>query len=354
MVRQNRHSKSNTTSPPIKTAHQVEYRIINTEDLPNEVTQNSVQAHQLGIIKSDNGKYVIKNLISTDLPGRYPITSARGHKYIFLLYDHDTNYIHACPIKSRKAEDLIIGFSTCYTELKQNGFTATNLKIDNEISKLFVTYIDEVEQITYQQVSAGNHRTLMAEQAIKEFKNHFISILSGTDPDYPTNCWDLLMPQTVITLNLLRDSKIQPALSAYAQVHGPFNFRATPLAPAGCKAIIHERSAERPSWGDHGTDGFYVGPALKHYRNYTMYIPTTKSTRTTDTIQFFPHNCTIPQINANDRFVLAVQDLTSILSEKSPFPFLDSQSSKVTLRALHEALGQTVAVARVKTGKKKA
>ena len=134
----------------------------------------------------------------------------------------------------------------------------------------------------------------MAEHAIKEFKNHFISILSGADPDFPTNCWDLLMPQTIITLNLLRDSKIQPGLSAYAQVHGPFNFRATPLAPAGCKAIIHERAAERPSWGDHATDGFYIGPALKHYRNYTMYMPTTKSTRTTDTIQFFPNNCTIP------------------------------------------------------------
>ena len=118
MVRQNRHAKTKTPNPPIKTAHKVEYRIINTEDLPNEVTKNSIQAHQLAIVKSDDGKYMIKNLISTDLPGRYPITSACGHKYIFLLYDHDTNYIHACPIKSRKAEDLIIGFSTCYAELK--------------------------------------------------------------------------------------------------------------------------------------------------------------------------------------------------------------------------------------------
>jgi len=84
-----------------------------------------------------------------------------------------------------------------------------------------------------------------------------------------------------------------------------------------------------------------------------MYMPATKSTRTTDTIQFFPHNCTIPQINANDRFVLAVQDLTNILSEKSPFPFLESQSSKVTLKALHHALGQTVAVARVNPDKNK-
>lgn len=346
-VRQNRHPKNVQGNPtPLQTAHNVDISIVDTSKLPEEINKTNVLEHQLGIVKSE-GKYKIQNLLSTDLPGRYPITSARGHKYIFLLYDHDTNYIHATPIPSRKAEDLIDGFNTCYTELKQNGFTATNLKLDNEISNSFINHIENNEHLTYQLVSAGNHRTLMAERAIQDFKNHFISILSGTDPDFPTNCWDLLIPQTLITLNLLRDSKIQPNLSAYAQVHGPFNYKATPLAPAGCKAIIHERPGEQPSWGNHATDGFYIGPALKHYGNYTVYMPQTKSTCTTDTIQFFPHHCTLPQINANDRFVLAVQDLTAVLGEKSPFPFLHTQSSKLSLKTLQEALLQAVRVARV-------
>ena len=64
---------------------------------------------------------------------------------------------------------------------------------------------------------------------IQDFKTHFISILSGMDPGFPTYCWDLLMPQTIITLNLLRDS--------YAQVHGPFNFTATPMGPG--LSLIH-------------------------------------------------------------------------------------------------------------------
>ena len=132
----------------------------------------------MGITKTDHGKYVIKNLISTDLPGKYPIASAQGHKYIFLLYNHGTNYKHTCPIKSRKAEDLIIGFSTYYAELKVNGFTATNLKLDNEISKLFVTYIDEAEKIDYQQVPVGNCRTLMAEHAIKKKSKTTSSVYS--------------------------------------------------------------------------------------------------------------------------------------------------------------------------------
>ena len=48
--------------------------------------------------------------MASDLPGRYPVTSARGHKYIFLMVDYDSNYIHAVPIKSHKAEDLVAGF----------------------------------------------------------------------------------------------------------------------------------------------------------------------------------------------------------------------------------------------------
>ena len=31
----------------------------------------------------------LQNLIATDLPGRYPITSGRGHKYLFLMYGTD-------------------------------------------------------------------------------------------------------------------------------------------------------------------------------------------------------------------------------------------------------------------------
>jgi hypothetical protein len=53
------------------------------------------------IIKAAN----LRNLIATGLPGRYPITSARGHKYLFLMYDHDSNFINAIPIHSRKTPE---------------------------------------------------------------------------------------------------------------------------------------------------------------------------------------------------------------------------------------------------------
>ena len=64
----------------------------------------------------------LKELLATDLPGRYPTTSARGHKYLFVMYDYDANYIHATPIKSRKSEEFIRGFSESYKTLTKHGF----------------------------------------------------------------------------------------------------------------------------------------------------------------------------------------------------------------------------------------
>merc|ERR1711966_175860 len=60
------------------------------------------------------------------------------------------------------------------------------------------------------------HRRNIAETAIKNFKNHFISILAGTDPNFPLKLWDTLLPQTELTLNLLRQSNAAPTISAQA------------------------------------------------------------------------------------------------------------------------------------------
>jgi hypothetical protein len=53
------------------------------------------------------------------------------------------------------------------------------------------------------------------------------------DPTFPLKLWDKLLPQATITLNLLRKSRINPRMSAYAQLNGHFDFNRTPLAPPG-------------------------------------------------------------------------------------------------------------------------
>ena len=65
----------------------------------------------------------------------------------------------------------------------------------------------EKENITYQLVPPHNHRANAAERAIQTFTSHFKSILATADPDFPLAQWDLLLPQTNLTLNLLCASR---------------------------------------------------------------------------------------------------------------------------------------------------
>ena len=84
------------------------------------------------------------------------------------------------------------------------------------------------------------HRCNSAEHVIQTFKNHFIAGLSSTDPNFPLSNWCRLLPQAELTLNLLRPSRLNLKLSAYAQLKGAFDFIRTPLAPPGTHVIIQE------------------------------------------------------------------------------------------------------------------
>jgi hypothetical protein len=317
---------NSTTRPPRKRNtprtrhHALTITVIPTEDVTTDVD--------------------LSGLIGTDLPGRYPITSARGHKYIFVLYDADANYIHAEPIKSRSADDLVNGFTQCYQALTKNNFKARVIRLDNETSAQFKDHIENTENLIYQLVPPRDHRTNPCERAIQTFKNHFIAMLSGADPNFPTNCWDLLLPQANITLNLLRQSAMQPKLSAYAQIHGQFDFNRTPLAPAGCLVKVYENTDTRRSWAYHAKDAYYTRPAMNHYRCYTCYDTVTKHEAVSNTVQFFPKQCPMPATTSTDRLHMILQDLTDTLQQPHPAtPFLQQgTATNAGVRKLLEIL----------------
>jgi hypothetical protein len=157
-----------------------------------------------------------------------------------------------------------------------------------------------------------------AEKAIQTFKNHFIAVLYGADSSFPAKQWDRRIKQAVMTLNMCRPSRINPKLSAYQQVWGNFGFNKTPRAPPGCKVVVHERAMERGAWACHGIVGYYIGPAMKHYRNYNSYIPETRGIRTTNTIEFFPEKVDMPTTSTTDRLARATEDLVAILQQPHP------------------------------------
>lgn len=106
--------------------------------------------------------------------------------------------------------------------------------------------------IDYQFAPAGTHQRNRAERAIQTFKKHFIAALLVVDTNFPMHLWDLLMPQCDMTLNMLRASRVYPKLSANDAVNGTFNFNATPLAPVGCKVVVHEKPDKRKTWDPAG------------------------------------------------------------------------------------------------------
>lgn len=226
--------------------------------------------------------------IYTDQTGQFPVESKSGNKYLFVLYDYDSNYVAAQPIPSRTALQLKNAYQTIIRKLKLCGLTPKLQKLDNEASKLLQDYMEE-EGIDFQLTPAGSHRRNAAEKAIQVFKNHFISGLSTTDPNFPLNLWDKLVPQAEITLNLLRPSRVNQNLSAYAQIHGQFNYSATPLAPPGIKVLTHILPSERKTWEPHTEPGFYIGPAMKHYRCHKVYITRTAAERIAQTVKWLPH-----------------------------------------------------------------
>ena len=135
---------------------------------------------------------------------------------------------------------------------------------------------------------ADQHRRNAAERAIQTFKGHFISVLAGVANDFPIHQWDELLPQTILTLNLLRQSNVAPNISAYAYHHGSFDYNRMPIAPMGCNVQFHIKPSRRKTFGEHSGDGFYLQTSPEHYRTHIIFVKKTRAKRLADTV-FFKH-----------------------------------------------------------------
>jgi hypothetical protein len=191
------------------------------------------------------------------------------------------------------------------------------MKLDNEASKLLKTYLHQ-QDIIFQLVPPYSHRRNSAERAIRSFKDQLIAGLCSTDKYFPMHLWDISLPQAVITLNMLRTSRINPKLSVATHIYGQYDFNRAPMAPPGTIIIAHETPSRRRTWAPNGQDGWYIGPALEHYRCYTMYITKTRGDRIVETVEFFPEKFTLPFPSTQDLAIQAAEDLTRALLHPQP------------------------------------
>jgi hypothetical protein len=184
------------------------------------------------------------------------------------------------------------------------------------------------------------HRRNAAERAIRTFKNHFIAGLCSLDKDFPLHLWDRLLLQALLSLNLLCGSRINPKLSAWAQLFGNFDFNRIPIAPPGIRVIVHAKPGSRESWSPHGLDGWYVGPALDSYRCYDVWVADTRTTRLCDTLAWFPSKVTMPIASSNDLNLAGIRDILEALRNPSMGSPIDplTDSHVTTLQVLSELI----------------
>jgi hypothetical protein len=141
------------------------------------------------------------------------------------------------------------------------------------------------KNISFQLILPYCHHCNAADRAIRSFKDHLIADLCSRDKTFPMHLWDRVLSQAVITLNMLRTSRINPKLSAETYFDGQNDYNRAPLAPPITISISHDTTHRRRTWAPHGQDGWYIGPALEHYRCYALYINNTHSERIIETVE---------------------------------------------------------------------
>ena len=156
-----------------------------------------------------------------DLTGRFVAQSISDKKYILVVYNYDANTIHVDAFQSRQTLHIIDACKKILGDLSAHGISPTLLTIDNEIPTALVDFIItpslDTTSLDIQLLPLYLRRRNPAERAIQLFKSHFTSILCGTYPAFPINLWNKILPQAMMTLNLLRTSRLNPKLSAYSQ-----------------------------------------------------------------------------------------------------------------------------------------
>jgi hypothetical protein len=224
------------------------------------------------------GVFADKNssIIYHDLTGSFPFMSLDGSVCFFVLYHYKSNCILGTPIAGLDDKSIFEAYKTRFKELKLKGFKPKLNAMDNQATKYIKKFLTKNE-CKLQLVEPRNHQVNAAERAIQTFKDTFIAALAMTDSNFPLQLWDKITPQVQDMLNMMHASGVDPTISAYKALNGPYNWNRYPLAPLGCKAVVYEDGDSCRSWVSRGVDGWYLGPSKDHYRCNYYFIPETRA-----------------------------------------------------------------------------
>jgi hypothetical protein len=264
-----------------------------------------------------------------DATGRYPEPSVDGFEYLLVFVYK--NYIHVELLPDRSAQSYVKAYTDAilfFTKLKHK---IRNIVLDNETSAALETFLTKSE-VKFQKVSPNNKRANRAERAIQTWRNHMIATLGTVNIKCPSNIWSKFILQMEICLAQLRPFQDNKKISTYEGIfRKKYDFAAHPMSICGCPVLVFEPSNIRPTWSTHGVNGFYVGPDTTSYRSYKCWIDTTKSMRSSDTVQFFPAPFLLPGASNEEQMIGAIEKLISISDSRNKVLIKDAVTAVTEL-----------------------
>jgi hypothetical protein len=220
-------------------------------------------------------------------------------------------------MRSRSKEEMIRAYKKIIKRMRLAGLKIKKHTLDNEASDKFRQYIRQ-QQIQFKLVPPGNHRRNQAERAIETFKAHFIAILAGVDDKFPLSLWCHLLKPTELTLNLLRQSKVPPKISAFAHVHGPHDYMKKPFAPLGCAIQAYIKPEDRRTWDTRLDAGYSLGTSMQHHQCFRVYITKMRAMQISNMVFFKHQYITNQTVSPEPHIIAAAQQLATALTGNIP------------------------------------
>jgi hypothetical protein len=201
-------------------------RPLHTTNLPNLIGDNDDESIAnvfcFGAFANKNSGIVYHNLT-----GSFQFMSYNGSICFFILYHHESNAILGTQIASLDDISIFEAYKKQFENLVAKGFKPKLNVMDNQATKHIKKFLNKNE-CKVQLVEPHNHRVNVAERAIQTFKDAFIAALATTDSNFPLQLRDWLMPQVQDRLNMMRTSRINPAILAYEALNRPYDWNRCP------------------------------------------------------------------------------------------------------------------------------
>jgi hypothetical protein len=147
-------------------------------------------------------------------------------------YDYNSSAILKEPI-SKSGPQILATYKRAIALLARRGLEAQLENLDNEASAALQQFMSSVN-IDYQLAPMYSHRRKFADVPFERSKITSSPVCAAPTRTSRSN-YGTLLPQALLTLNLLRDSSINPKHSAQAQLHDAFYYNRMPLATPGTR-----------------------------------------------------------------------------------------------------------------------